>query len=270
MAAEKKNWFHAAGLIWPKMTEAAKARATLRYKELGEVLGIHHRHVNKALGPIQDYCLETKRPPLTALVVNATGLPGQGFIAWDIDNIDAALDAVYAYNWDAVSNPFGQLGTADSKEALVRRLVRDPDQAEAVYRLVPDRGIVQQLFRAALAEAYGNQCAFCKCSFANALEAAHIVRWKDATAQQKLDVRNGILLCATHHRLFDNALIAPTSKYRVQYYDPNEEDGAYSSADTALSSALHGKRLHLPNDKRLWPSVQFIENRLREDEWPET
>ena len=268
MAAEKKNWFHAAGLIWPKMTEVAKTSDTLRYKELGEVLGIHHRHVNKALSPIQDYCLETKRPPLTALVVNSTGLPGQGFIAWDLDNIEAALEAVSAYNWDAVSNPFGQLGTADSKEALVRRLILHPDQAEAVYRLVPDRGVAQQLFRAALAEAYGNQCAFCKCSFANALEAAHIVCWKDATAQQKLDVRNGILLCATHHRLFDNAFIAPTSEHRVQFYDPNEEVGGYSPADTALSSALHGKRLHLPNDKRLWPSIQFIEDRLRADKWP--
>jgi putative restriction endonuclease len=268
MAAERKNWFHAAGLIWPPMTAAAKSRATLRYKELGEAIGIHHRHVNKALGPIQDYCLETKRPPLTALVVNATGLPGQGFIAWDIDNIDAALDAVYAYNWDAVSNPFGQLGTADSKEELVRRLVDHPDEAEAVYRLVPDRGVVQQLFRAAVAEAYGYKCAFCKCSFSNALEAAHIIRWKDATPQQKLDVRNGILLCATHHRMFDSALIAPTSKYTVQYCDPEEEEGGYSSADTALSSALHGEQLHLPSDKKLWPLQQLIEERLRDDEWP--
>ena len=267
MAAEKKNWLYAAGIIWPKLTNAAHAKTTLRYKELGEQVGIHHRHVNKTLAPIQDYCLETKRPPLTALVVNASRLPGRGFIAWDIDNIDAALDAVYAYNWDAVSNPFGNLGEADSVEALVRRLVANPDKAGEVYRLVPDRGVVQRLFREAVAQAYNYQCAFCGCTFFDALEAAHIVRWKDSTPDQRLDVRNGILLCATHHKLFDSRCIAPTLDYNMQYYDPSESKGGYSSADKALSSALHGKRLKLPSNKKLWPLRDLVTARLKSDGW---
>jgi len=40
------------------------------------------------MGVIQDYCLEEKLPPLTILLVNQHGRPGEGFIAWDVDDLD--------------------------------------------------------------------------------------------------------------------------------------------------------------------------------------
>ena len=267
MPAEGKNWLHAAGVIWPILVKAAGDGTLLRYKELGQVLGIHHRNVNKALNPIQLYCIDTRRPPLTVLVVGPNLLPGAGFIAWDLGDLDAILTAVRAYNWTAVPNPFGQVGQAESEKAMVRRLVQHPEQAEAVYKQVPDRGVAQRLFRSAVASAYGHQCAFCRCSFPGALDAAHIMPWASATPAQRLDVRNGILLCATHHRMFDDAIITPTADRLVRYYDPDAAEGVYSAADTALGPALHGQPMHLPADQNAWPAVDLIQERLTFDGW---
>lgn len=267
MPTEGKNWLHAAGVIWPVLVEAAESRTLLRYKDLASVLGTHHRAVRWALGPVQTYCIETKRPALTVLVVGRSMNPGSGFIARDMDNIEAAVEEVRSYNWSAVVNPFGQVGQADTEQSLIRKLVESPEKAEEVYRLVPDRGVAQQLFRAAVALAYNNQCAFCRCSFAGTLDAAHIVPWATATNSQRLDVRNGILLCATHHRMFDNADIAPTADRNIRYCDPSSANGPYTAADTALGPALHNKPMHLPGSKIAWPAAELIEERLTNDGW---
>ena len=262
MAGKKRNWLHVAGATWPVLVGAAQNGTLLRYKELGEVLGIHHRSVRWALGPIQDYCEETKRPPLSVLVVGSNLRPGSGFIAWDLDDIDAALEAVRTYNWSAVSNPFGHIAVSDSEADMIRQLIKHPETSEAVYKMVPDRGVGQRIFRKALLLAYANQCAFCKCSFESALEAAHIIPWRDATHAQRLDVRNGILLCATHHRMFDRSDISLTANHTISYCDPSAIRGVYTSADTALGPALHGQPLHLPPDKDLRPAAHLIEKRL--------
>lgn len=132
-----------------------------------------------------------------------------------------------------------------------------------------DRGVGQRLFRSAVASAYGYRCAFCQCGFSDALEAAHIVPWARATPAQRLDVRNGILLCATHHRLFDKAVITPTADRTVRYCNPDAADGTYSAADTALGPALHGQPMHLPADEKAWPAVHLIQERMAFDGWEE-
>jgi hypothetical protein len=79
------NQVERASRAWPILTDRAKKRSTITYGELGQALGVHHRAVRYILGVIQDYCLEEKLPPLTILIVNASGKPGSGFIAFDLD-----------------------------------------------------------------------------------------------------------------------------------------------------------------------------------------
>lgn len=61
-----------------------------------------------------------------------------------------------------------------------------------------------QKFRNKVLEAYGNQCAVCRCKEAKLLEAAHIKAVADGG---KDDVENGICLCANHHLMLDAKLI---------------------------------------------------------------
>ena len=59
-------------------------------------------------------------------------------------------------------------------------------------------------FRSNVMERQGKYCAFCGLDIEVALEVAHIV----PKAEQGIDdPRNGIVLCATHHRMFDADII---------------------------------------------------------------
>jgi putative restriction endonuclease len=240
--APRRNWHEAAGIIWPVLIDLAKNRKTTTYGEISPILKTNPLSMGLALGPIMFYCLDNRLPSLTAIVVGKdTGVPGGGFSAWDIDDLSSALEAVFSFNWSAVRNPFEGFVDGTRMEDLVEQLLSDPDGPKAVYRLVPDRGMAQTLFRQALLRAYDFECSFCGISFEAALEAAHIVPWSECSADERLNVCNGILLCSNHHRMFDAGLMSLTSSMEIEYFDPNEEHGPYSLADVALSSSLHGK-----------------------------
>ena len=75
---------------------------------------------------------------------------------------------------------------------------------EVHFRVVKERN-QQQEFRRAVLAAQGKCCAVCNIDVAVAVEAAHVVpKEHDGTD----DARNGIALCASHHRMFDANLFA--------------------------------------------------------------
>ncbi|HEY1943734.1 MAG TPA: HNH endonuclease signature motif containing protein [Roseiarcus sp.] len=256
-----ETWEHLAGLVWPRLVAAAKAKQKLYYKQVGdEVIHRHHRAVRYALGPIQDFCLAMRLPPLTAIVVNKGSLlPGDGFIAHDIDDIETAFDEVFGYGWENVPNPYARFKPDDSEKGFAIELTRNPDAARDIYQQVGVRGVVQRIFRRALMLAYGEQCAFCGLQFHAALEAAHIKPWGHSDRQQRLDPTNGLLLCSTHHRLFDDhsLTIAPD---RTIHYFATAENWDYSDADRMISQ-LHGVAFRLPEARSLWPSTKRIAER---------
>jgi len=64
----------------------------------------------------------------------------------------------------------------------------------------------QQEFRQRLLDAYGRRCAVSNCAVEEALEAARIIP-DTVVGDAGMDPRNGILLRADIHRLFDCGLI---------------------------------------------------------------
>jgi putative restriction endonuclease len=256
MTPVRKNWIHAAAKIWPLLTEGASKQQLLTYGDIAPFIETNSLNVGRALGPIQDYCLDTDRPPLTAIVVNkGTRLPGAGFIAASIENWREAVRSVHEWDWASVPNPFTAFTRDNSLEVLVNRLINSPDEAETIYQLMPTRGFAQRFFRDALLMAYNGESAMCGLSFESALDAAHIIPWAVATPQQRMDVRNGVLLCSSHHKLFDEDWFSFDDEYRVHYTVMGEEYGPYSDADKALSIRLNGKRLRLPADQAIWPRM---------------
>jgi putative restriction endonuclease len=146
--------------------------------------------------------------------------------------------------------------------------VEDPEQGGEVYARVRVRGIAQRVFRSALLRTYDGQCAMCGLTFTEALEAAHIIHWNDASPGQRMDPRNGVLLCATHHRLYDAGLITVADEFRVRYCDPTKADlSPYSKIDEHMSVALHDRPIRLPADKRHWPNMAWLKQRNADDGW---
>lgn len=61
-----------------------------------------------------------------------------------------------------------------------------------------------RLFRKRILNLYGGKCAICRCAQEYVLEAAHIYAVQHGGSD---DDRNGICLCANHHKMYDNKVI---------------------------------------------------------------
>lgn len=57
-----------AALAWEVLIRIATENEVIRYKQLGDEIGIHHRAIRYVLAIIQDYCLNHELPPITILV----------------------------------------------------------------------------------------------------------------------------------------------------------------------------------------------------------
>jgi len=248
-----------AGRIWDFLVGVARAGRTTNYAELAKAVGCHWRPLAQPLGLIQDHCLQEGLEPLSILVVGKSGgMPGAGFIAWDIGNLEEGLARVHQFHWHRVVNPFAFALQGYTEPQVVERLLTEPAAAEDIYALVRVRGVCQRIFREALMRAYGRACAFCALTFPEALESAHIVPWPASSRSERLDVRNGLLLCATHHRLFDSGWLRLTTNLTIEHV---EATGRYTTADEQLTRGLVGARVRVPKRREHWPNVKFISRR---------
>ena len=137
----KINHHERAAKGWDVLTEIASQNKLITYGELGVRIGIHHRPVRHLLGLIQDYCLVNELPPLSILVVNKLeGKPGDGFVAWDADDIESGLKQVYEFNWGEHQNPFEFALSGVSEDELIMGLINDPGKSEEIYGIVKSRG----------------------------------------------------------------------------------------------------------------------------------
>ena len=116
-------------------------------------------------------------------------------------------------------------------------------------------------FSPAVLTAYGYQCAVCEFAVCLngdpvGLEAAHI-RWHEARGPD--EVRNGLALCALHHRLFDKGVFTLSPNRQVIV--------ANSAAGKGVASTLgqfHSKPIVLPASVEDWPGADFLRWHSRE------
>jgi putative restriction endonuclease len=257
-----KNWENAANILWPELVKAAKNKKSLYYYELAPIINTNPLSVGRALDPIQNYCLDAKLPPLTAIVVNTlTNKPGNGFIAWDIDNLEAAFSAVFNFDWQQIQNPFSAFGPNDTTITLAKELIENPNSSNQIYNKINNRGVAQVVFRNALLIAYNYSCAICSLSYSEALEAAHIIPWSKSNESQKISPQNGILLCANHHKIFDRDILTINEDYIVSYNNNATFSHNYTAADKALTVDIHNQKIHLPRKIKLLPNPEWIKIR---------
>ena len=263
--SEKLNWEQLAGKAWAILTKLAAHNGMITYEELAQQLDIHHRLVSRVLDPIQSYYMsqDQEGPPLTILVVNkSSNRPGSGFIAWEDINYKEGRRRVCEHDWSADINPFSYSNGGITWEELKSQLLTSRAAAKDVYRKVKDRGQCQLLFRDALIEAYDGKCALTGVSVTRALDAAHILPWSECSDDLKLAPQNGLLILASHHRLFDAGLIFITSDWHVFLTtDFLESLKGGNEANSRLFEYIHGRQIVLPADRSLWPDPELIKRR---------
>ncbi|MBM3986141.1 MAG: hypothetical protein FJ296_10725 [Planctomycetes bacterium] len=93
-----------AAQIWSLLALCASRRQILTYGELSQLIGVPNPYLGQLLEPVQSFCLTSKLPPLTSLVVSErTGIPGAGFIA--AADVPSAQAQVFAFNWLSTPAP---------------------------------------------------------------------------------------------------------------------------------------------------------------------
>ncbi len=112
-------------------------------------------------------------------------------------------------------------------------------------------------FRRAVLDAYQSRCAVTRWQL-RVIEAAHIL--PVGVPGSIDDVRNGFALSPTIHRAYDNALIYLDENYTVRINQKKEKE----LVDLRLAGGINelktylGKKIHLPADRRQWPSKSHI------------
>lgn len=129
--------------------------------------------------------------------------------------------------------------------------VRPPRARYGAPQLTTPR-LGQGTFRVAVTDAYGRACSVTEEHSLPALEAAHI---RSYAHDGPHEVRNGILLRADLHRLFDKGYITVDRDYRLEVSDRLRQD--FSNGRSYYP--LRGKPLSLPTNVSDHPARDYLE-----------
>lgn len=127
----------------------------------------------------------------------------------------------------------------------------DPANLEDARRRIDASIVIRQgqpAFRKKLLDAYDRRCALTNCAVEAVLEAAHICGYMGPKTN---DVRNGLLLRADLHTLYDRMLIAIDPATHEVSIAPELRESEYAS--------LEGRLLRLPKHPEQRPSAEALQ-----------
>jgi putative restriction endonuclease len=251
MGYTKKEIALKKDLAWNILTELAATNLSITYGSLAEAVGLGKNYARSTrffLHHIQEFCLQARLPPLTVVVVSSLGHQGSGYTGEAMLTPEEERDLVIKFDWSQVPNPFGDGAGENWIEATTDALLAKPGDLP-VLAGVTHRGVRQQIFREALIKAYGGQCAVCAVRMREALDAAHIKPWSVASEAERIDVRNGLLLCKIHHVSFDHG-----------YWWIND-DGSVSNKEAMMLGkvvTITTDGLHRPRNSTWAPKAELL------------
>ncbi|MEX2536357.1 MAG: HNH endonuclease [Trueperaceae bacterium] len=84
--------------------------------------------------------------------------------------------------------------------------------------------------------------------------------WSASTDDERVDLRNGLLLNSYYHRIFDRGVLHLLEDYTITLeagYDLSD----FSGFDKDAVERIVGNRINLPRQERHFPSTLFIRRR---------
>ena len=150
--------------------------------------------------------------------------------------------------WDACVANIKALGLGAEK--TMQPVAEEEPARYGDPRMIKPR-LGQATFRIAVTEAYDRACAATGEHSLPALEAAHI---QPHAKNGPNEVRNGLLLRADLHRLFDKGYITVTPDLRLEVGSRLKRDFRNGRS----YYPLHGTHLHVPSETFLRPANEFL------------
>ncbi len=135
---------------------------------------------------------------------------------------------------------------------ISRKITFTENDGKDVLRTIKARQ-GQYKLRKALLQNYRSKCALCSVNDPKLLITSHIKTWSTATADERIDTTNAILLCKLHDGLFENGYISITDEYEVLYSANYDFEGQEISTNLSFT---------IPKEN--YPSSIFLrEHRLK-------
>ena len=244
------NKYEQADLIWPVIKESAKNNKIITYGDVSRQVGARHSRWRHALGLIQEWVIDNNLPRITGIVVHGdiAAKPGEGFLYPPGKSLKQVQDEIFLFDW----NSFNPKWT----EAV--NIIDNSNQTDEPDYKVPDiivnsigRGIFQKIFRERIMKNYNYQCSLCEISIPELLVAGHIVPWS-IDNENRLNPRNGILLCVLHDKLYENDYIGIDQNGKVYL-------SIYFGNRCNRYGINTGDKLRIPEKKILQPDPVFLE-----------
>lgn len=168
--------------------------------------------------------------------------------------------------WDEFNNDWGRLvleaenirqqkgnGKSFAQRGEIIKEVTGPTEREARIK----QRIHQDFFRASVLAGYNQKCCICGLPHQEILIASHIVPWS-VREDTRVNPSNGLCLCASHDRAYDQSLIVINADFRILLGKKLKK-----STDTAsqfMFTGYEGKYITLP--ERFVPKAEFLKWRL--------
>lgn len=91
---------------WQYLLGKAANRQIVKYDELRVLMGYPTNNpLTPILGCIMFFCEQNGLPPLSIIVVNRHGVPGEGFTAEEMEDYHQRREDVFNYNWFRIIPP---------------------------------------------------------------------------------------------------------------------------------------------------------------------
>ncbi len=185
------------------------------------------------------------------------------------------VSPVFVDGWDDTARTFSLFALPESMTNVPPEpeLVADaahslPEhEKRTALRLVEQR-LGQAGFRKEVLAAQRNRCTVCELRVRPLVDAAHVVPHADPRSTN--EVRNGLALCALHHRAFDTDVlridpdaVVHVDEGRLAEFSSLAPDALRRRDPAAVHQLLdhHGRPLRLPKDPRKRPDPELL--RLR-------
>lgn len=198
------------------------------------------------------YFLQVKKRPATEYVVFAPVY----VIGWNDESRCFVVDL-------SEQKPGEVVSPAPRQRQLRLPVMRTPESPSEIRELTKSyavttvqRRLYEARFRNAVLEAYRDRCAVCGLHIRPLLDAAHVGPALSRPGRLEsrpyvIEIRDGIALCATHHRAFDAKILRYDADY-VIHIDLPESAG---DGERVMLLGYHGKRLFLPAEETDHPIV---------------
>jgi putative restriction endonuclease len=161
--------------------------------------------------------------------------------------IDRIVWDEYYNHWDKLLDSYRDVQTrfklSEVKEDTLDEFLELPQETETTTTV--RIRLAQGFFRRSVLSNYNYQCAICRITHRELLNASHIVPWSVDEAK-RANPQNGISLCALHDRAFDRGFITFDGKFQIIL----SETVRKSTKSDIYKAAFHdfeGKAIHLPD-----------------------